>query len=320
MMAATLPFLALACLGSAVPDPLSAARDWFAAGEYERAARVLEDASKLDPHDARLAYWEARCRYERADYDRAIERAQHAVELAPDDSRAWQWLGRAYGGKAERSSWFSGFSLARQVGRALAQAVKLDASNLEAQRDLIEFYLRAPGLVGGGKDRARRQVERLSAIDAAEGHLARGDLLLDEQELASAEAEYRAAFDARPPRVGVCLEVADFYRKRGQAARMEEAVEAAAAADALDPRLDWYRAVARVLAGDRLAEAEQLLTAYLRRPPSSERPSPASAREWLGRLYERQDRRELALAQYRAALALDPDRREARAALGRLGR
>jgi hypothetical protein len=53
-------------------------------------------------------------------------------------------------------------------------------------------------------------------------------------------------------------------------------------------------------------------------PERSDWPSHAAAREWLGRLYELQGKRTEAAEQYRAALQLEPKRKEARARLQRL--
>ncbi|MBI3669175.1 MAG: hypothetical protein HY237_05290 [Acidobacteria bacterium] len=119
--------------------------------------------------------------------------------------------------------------------------------------------------------------------------------------------------------MGLYLNVADFYQTRQDAARLEEAVEAAARLDAADRRLGYYRGVARIVAGNRLQEAEKLLKNYLTTVPQrSDFPSHSSAQEWLGHLYERQGRRDAAMVQYRLALESDPHNKTARDNLRRL--
>ena len=79
----------------------------------------------------------------------------------------------------------------------------------------------------------------------------------------------------------------------------------------------WSRL--RVIQQKDAPRAEQLLRAYLdAAPDNSELPPRASAREWLGRLYEAQGKRAEAAEQYRAALQLDPKRKEAKARLEKL--
>ena len=115
--------------------------------------------------------------------------------------------------------------------------------------------------------------------------------------------------------------MASYYRSRNDAAHMEEAVEAAAKVDASDVRLNYFRGVARVVAGDRLDEAERFLKAYIGKAcPRRDDPSPAAAHEWLGRLNERTGKPQQALEHYRAALSLDPGRKNAQEAAKRLQR
>jgi len=314
-------WLGAAATGIAPPGEDAAAepRRAFSAGEYARAAALLDAAIARDARDASLRYWLARCQYELNQYDEAEESARRAVAMDPDNSDYHGWLGRALGRRAERAGWLSGFSLARQVRAEFETAVRLDPRNVQAQRDLIEFYSQAPGVVGGGADKARRQVDALAAIDAVEGHLARAAVWANEKMPDRADTEYRAAMAARPGRAGPYLEAADFYEQRRDPVRMEEAVEAAAALDSANPQLLYSRGVAAVLRGGRDADAERLLRQYLDTvPPRSDLPSKAATREWLGQLYERQGRPDAAAEEYRSALQLDRDRRGARDALRRL--
>lgn len=318
LAAAILVFL-VTVSSSAANGPSAVASRQFEAGKYQEAAAVLQAAVAQNGQDAGLHYWLARCYYELGDFDRAIPSAQRTVELAPGNSEYHLWLGRAYGLKAERASWFSALSLAKKTRREFEEAVRLDPFNFAAQRDLIEFYRRAPGIVGGGDDKARRHIEALAALDAVEGHLAWGEYWVDKKKPDQAEAEFRQALDARPKRVSPYLEVADFYLSRNDGGRMEEAVKAAARVDPSDRRLAYYRGVVHVLAGNRLDEAERLLKTYLETVPQrSDRPSHASAFEWLGRLYEKQGKCNAAVEQYRKAFDLDPHSKTVRESLRRL--
>jgi tetratricopeptide (TPR) repeat protein len=297
------------------------AQQEFAAGDYTRAATLLRTAADEDGHEAAVHYWLARCRYELGQYDQATESARRAVQLDPDRSEYHHWLGRALGRLAERSGWLSALSHAREARAEFETAVRLDPRNLQAQRDLIEFYALAPRIVGGGVQRAWRQAESLNAVDPVEGCLARAQLWTGEKQPARAEAEYRRVMEAGPESVRPYLEVAAFYEQRRDGSRMSGAVAVAAALSSTDPELAYYRGVAALLVGEHDAEAERLLRQYLDTvPPRSDFPSPAATREWLGQLYERQGRIEAAVEEYREALRLDHDRQGARAALRRLAR
>ena len=316
LLAAVLLFGAPAA--PAASGPVDIARREFDRGNYQQAAAVLDPLAE-NSQDARLHFWLGRSYFELHNFGRAVAAAERSVLHDPENSDYHLWLGRSYGRKAEQSGWFSGFSLARKARRQFEEAVRLQPSNFSAQHDLIQFYLEAPGIVGGGQDKALKQIETLAALDAAEGHLGRGAYGVKLKKLEQAEGEYRKVLAGKPRRINIYFDVADFFEARKDPAQMEEAVEGAARIDASDPRLDYYRGVSLVLAGKRPAKAEEFLKNYLAVvPPRSDRPAHAAAREWLGKLYEGQGRCRAAADEYRKALDLDTHLKTAREALKRV--
>ncbi len=305
----------------AVQGPLADAAHLFDAGKYQRAAEVLRVAAGKDASDAKIYYWLGRNYFELRDIEHAVTSLERAVQLDAANAEYHDWLGRACGRKAEQAGVFSSLLLAKRSRREFEEAVRLDPSNFHAQHDLIEFYYRAPGIAGGGEDKAQKQIEALAALDAVEGHLARADFYMDKKKPELAEQEARQAWEVKPRRIQPYFDIADFYLKRSDAVHAEQAVEAAAQIDSADRRLSYYRGAVRVLAGNRLNEAEQLLRTYLVNVPQrSDLPSHAGALEWLGRFYEKEGRRATAAEQYRAALAIDPHSKSARDALRRISK
>jgi tetratricopeptide (TPR) repeat protein len=300
--------------GSAV---LQMAQRQFNAGNYSSAIATLQPAVSQNPNSAEIYYWLARNYYELHDYDNAITHAEKSVELDAKNSLYHQWLGRAYGEKADRER---SFSLAKKVKKEFQEAVRLNPSNIQARRDLQEYDIDAPWIAGGNKDEAREQAEAIAALDPVEGHLARAVLNLELQKKPElAENEYREVLKAKPVRVEPYFEAANFFVRQNKPAELEAVTQAAALAAPSDPRLGFYRGVARVLSGTELPRAEEYLKSYLASTPDrSDWPSHAAAREWLGRLYEAEGKNVEAAEQYRAALQLDPGRKEARARLQHL--
>ena len=296
-------------------DTLSQAQNQFELGQYRQAKALLEGAPDLS-RDARMQYWLARVHYELRDWDKAIASAEKAVELDGSRSEYHQWLARACGEKAERSR---SLFLARRVKKELEEAVRLGPSNVSARRDLVHYYLEAPWIAGGSKDKAREQIESIAALDAVQGHLARADYWREENKLDEVEREYRQVLQASPTSPDPYFEIADYYLDRNDAARVEQAAEQAARVNPTDSRLGFFRGVARVLSGNRAGEAEQMLRGYLQSVSRSENPSHASALAWLGTLFERQGKRKEAATQYRAALEINPQHEGAREGLKRVG-
>jgi tetratricopeptide (TPR) repeat protein len=244
------------------------------------------------------------------DFSRAISSFEQAVALDPDRSEYHDWLGRACGRKADensRSNMAAALSLARRTHREFEAAVKLDAKNIDAQRDLISFMANAPRNLGGGEENALEQIRALSSVDSVEGTLALADLYAVQKKYEQAGREYQKVLESQPDRIDVFLEAADYYCDRGDSMHLEQAVEAAAKIDSSDRRLNYYRGVELVLEMRAPAAAESDLRTYISTvPDNSELPAHSSAYEWLGKLYESEKRPDLAAEQYKAALALDP--------------
>jgi tetratricopeptide (TPR) repeat protein len=308
---------------AAMPADISAllqtAQRQFNAGNYSAAITTLQSAVVQNPSSGEAYYWLGRTYYEIRDYDNAIAAGEKSIALDPKNSVYHQWLGRIYGGKADRDR---SFSYARKVKKEFEAAVQLNPDNLAARRDLEEYDLQAPWVVGGNKDEAKAQVDAIAALDPVAGHLARGVYDMDGAKKADlAEKEYREVLAAKPAKIEPYLEVIAFFQQQNKPADMQTAIEAAALVAPNDPRLGYWRGAALTLAGTNLGDAEKYLKAYLASTSDrSDWPSHAAARVWLGRVYEAQGKRSAAAEQYRAALQLDSSDKDAKARLDKLAK
>jgi tetratricopeptide (TPR) repeat protein len=294
----------------------------YNSGHYQEAAEALTAAAEAKPKEPALPYWLGRCFYEMRDFARSVSSFEHAVALDAERSEFHDWLGRAWGRKAEESGTlaaFSALSMARKASHEFATAVRLDAGNLEAQRDLIRYLLNAPGIAGGSEERAQEQINALAAIDPIEGRLARAELFTTHKKFDQADEEYQKILHLPLRRESVALEIAEYYRDKEDGEHMQEAVNIAAELDPADRRLQYYRGVVLILTHRNAAEAEKNLRAYMDSVPNSaEVPPHASAHEWLARLYEGEQKLDLAAQEYEAALTLDPHNKGIREALKRV--
>ena len=289
----------------------------FNSGNYSGAVSTLQVAVIANPNNAELSYWLGRSYYELHDYDNSITNLEKSVQNDPKNSDYHLWLGRAYGGKADREH---SFFLAKKVKKEFEDAVAANPSNIPARRDLEEFDIDAPWVVGGNKDEAKAQVEAIAAIDPVQGHLARALYYAQvTKKQDAAESEYQQALAVKPNKVDPYFDAANYFVKQNKPAQLKAAIDGAAAVNPNDPRLAYYRGVYGVLSAVDPSHSEQDLKSYLASTPDrSDWPSHAGAREWLGRLYESQGKRAEAAEQYRASLQLDPGRKEVRTRLEHL--
>src|SRR5580704_9265480 len=174
-------------------DALEAARRAYESSDYSKAVLELQAA------------------------DAAITSAERAVAIDPKSSVYHEWLGRAYGEKAEHSSMFSALGLARKTHREFEVAVELDEKNFPARQALIEYYCEAPGMVGGGEEKAKPEIQKLQAMDASEGHFAAGVCRKQKKDFAAADAEFKLALESQPKRADLIYDIGDYAMRHGQA-------------------------------------------------------------------------------------------------------
>ena len=276
-------------------------------GRYNRAVDALNSAIAKSPDDASLHFLLGQSYYQLGDFPRAVASLERAVQLAPKDSEYRDWLAKSYGRKAEESMFLSAMSWARKTHREFEIAVELDPQNFEAQRDLIRYEMNAPGVVGGGDDKALKHIDALEKIDPIQGQLARGEFFATKKRMPEADAVFGKILESNSDRAGVYFEVSDYYRDRANAEKMGEAVDKAEHIDPDDRRLKFYKGVLLVMEGKSPSEAEMLLKSYVATvPDNSDLPPHAAALEWLGKLYESLGRFSEAAEQYRLSLSLDP--------------
>src|SRR6202049_1507866 len=154
---------------------LEAGRRAYELSDYEKAVKILQDAVAKNPRDGEVLLLLAKSHFELRQFDAAVANAERALAVAPDNSIYHEWLGRSFGEKASKSSWFSALSLARKAQQEFETAVRLDEKNYSAFQALIEFDCAAPGIAGGGEDKALPKIAQLEAMDEAGGHSAGGD-------------------------------------------------------------------------------------------------------------------------------------------------
>lgn len=313
------PCFSVAAASPVDPDAPAEIAQFYQAGHYDQAVEALQAAIGRSPQDASLQYWLGRSYYEKSDYSKAISSFERATNLEPANSQFHLWLGIACGRKAEESNMFSAFGLARRTHHEFQTAVQLDSSNLEAQRDLIRYMLFAPGFLGGGDDHAQEQIATLAQVDPVQADLARGEFFTARKKFDEAGQQYGKLMQTDGQKAGVYFEIAEYYRDQDQPQEMRKALEAARKANPPDQRLEYYRGVELVLEKRDLPRAEKYLRLYLGEvPPNSAFPSQSSAHDWLGKLYEAEDKPDQAEEEYRMAQSLNPRNKDVREDVKRL--
>jgi tetratricopeptide (TPR) repeat protein len=261
--------------------PADQARELYNRTDYEAALKVLRPVSNKDAATYHLM---GMCYYMQGDPKKAGDFFLQAVELRPGESDYHLWLGRAFGRRAETSSFLTAPGYASKARDSFEKAVQLDPKNLDAISDLFEYYLDAPGFLGGGLDKAARLATHMAELNPAEGHWALSRLAEKRKEDRKAEEQLRRAIDLAPRQAGRVIDLAKMLAKAGRYQESDEAFRRAESLAPGSPRIMFARASVYIETGRNLDLARQLLRRYLESPLTPDDPPRKDAERLLRRV------------------------------------
>jgi tetratricopeptide (TPR) repeat protein len=297
----------------------TAAEDLIEAGHWKRARALVEPRLREMPNDPLAVFLMSQINFAFGHKEAPLDLAEKAVALAPGVAKFHRQLAEALGVKAQRSNLLQQALLARRFRKEIDAALAIDPNDVQAQRDLMEYYLLAPGLVGGDRKQAEAVAERIGRIDRGQGLLAQARIAQFYHDPARQESMLRKAVEAAQSKYKIRIALAQFYTK--ERVNWDAAAENARAAIEIDPtRADGYsilaaayaaqgkwpelestlaaadRAIpddltphfraaeAAITAGSNYAGARADLRKYLSQEPEGNQPTFADARQKLGEI------------------------------------
>jgi tetratricopeptide (TPR) repeat protein len=272
---------------------LGSALSWAESAEWSNAYKLyqrtdyrasIEVLLPFDKKDAAVLQLLGQNYFMLGEYVKATQVLERSVSLNPRNTEALMWLGRAFGRRAESSSLFTAPGYASKSRQMFERAVAADPSNREAIGDLFDYYLQAPGFLGGGENKAVSLAAQVERRDPAEGHYYQALLAEKHKQYDTAEEHFRAALHLAPRQVGRFIDLAKYLAERGRAKESDAVFEEAERVAPNTPKLLYERAQIYVHSGRNLEAARRLLERYLHAPLTPSDPPRASAEALLRKI------------------------------------
>ncbi|HYK89307.1 MAG TPA: tetratricopeptide repeat protein [Acidobacteriota bacterium] len=307
------------------PHPLAAAADGldqaiqlYQHGRFYQAADLLSRMVPSSGTDAELRLWFGKALLKTHKWDEAVHQMEKAVELKPNEAVYYLWLGRAFGGRASHSTFFTAPGWAKKVFKSFETAERLAPENLDVRFDLMSYYLNAPAFLGGGRDKALAEAEAIGKVSPSAGCTARSLIFEKEKVWDQARAELLKATTMSPRDVNALLDLADFLLRRREYPEAEAKARKALRFNASLPRAKLILAAAQIRLGEDLAEAESTLETLSQGPLTDDDPDFEDVFYWLGQAYLAEGKKQEAQGAFSAALRYNPDYDKAKSALSKL--
>jgi len=325
-------------------------------GHWKRLKPIVESRVAANPNDAEAQWLLARVRMAWKDVDGALAPAEKAAALDPKNVEyRWQ-VAQVVGELASSASIFKQMGLAKRYKREVEAALALNPKHTQSMTGLMEYYNRAPGIVGGDKKKAGEIPAQVMAVNKVDGWIAKVRLLQQQSPVPAGEIEqaWVQAVQADPSRYEPHINLASIYTG-GPTPRWELAEKEALTAKKIDgdrtapytvlaavyasterwTELDavlaeaekqipdnltpYLRASGALLAaGKDLARAERYARKYLSQEPEPNASTPAVAHWRLGLILEKQGKKPEAIAELQKAAQLDPKFEQAQKDLKRV--
>jgi Flp pilus assembly protein TadD len=270
--------LAVWPLLAADPTSLDQARQLYQLTDYAASLKIL---GAIQPKDGPVFELIGRNHYMQGEYKKATEILEKAAAADPANSDYELWLGRAFGRRAETASPFTAPPNANKARQHFEKAVQLNPRNMEALSDLLEYYLEAPGFMGGGLDKAAGVADRMASIDPVEGHCAQARLAEKKKEFGSAEQHLQRAAELAPHQASRLIDLARFLARQGRYRESDRSFSKAEKIAPNSPQLIYARADTYIEQGRNLAAARKLLQRYLEAQLTPDDPPRAAAEKLL---------------------------------------
>jgi Flp pilus assembly protein TadD len=247
--------------------------------DYESSLRILAQDSSPDEPTYLLT---GKNYFMLGDYKKAVDSFEKALSENPRSSEAELWLGRAWGRRAENGGPMA-IIYASRTRQCFEKSIALDPNNREAKNDLFDFYLNAPGFLGGGVDKAEAAARGIATERPAEYEFEEAQIADKRNDFSGAEAHLRRAMGLALGEAGRIVDLARFLAKRGRLTESDRLFAQARTLAPGKPGIALAEARAYIENHRNLEQARKLLESYLQASLTPDDPPRQEAEKLLKR-------------------------------------
>jgi tetratricopeptide (TPR) repeat protein len=251
--------------------------------------------------------------------DAAVKSFERAVKADEKNSDAHLWLARAVGTVAGNANVLRQPFLAKRAKSEFDKAAELDPNSVGAREGLLQFYIRARGVMGGSINKAKEEAAKIAKLNPYRGHFAENQIANNQKDLAAAEKNWRAFHAAYPDSAAAMTNLANFLQVNNRLDESWPIIEKFAAAHPDNVTGKWWVARTASISGKQLDRGEKLINELLAIPEGKvPRVANDALHLRLGDIHAKRGDKAKARAEYEQALRINPKLEAAKKALASL--
>ena len=183
--------------------------------KYSEAQTFFESAVKNNNMDAESQYYLAVALMLQQKYSDAQDAVDEAIDLNDHIARYHLLRGQILGQKAMNANVISQGLLAPKIKNAFLRASELDPGNIEARQALYNYYVMAPGIMGGSDEKAFEQASAVVKLNPFRGYMMLANFYNRvKKDSVEAERQIKKAIAAEPDRGNGYKQLGYLYMNR----------------------------------------------------------------------------------------------------------
>jgi tetratricopeptide (TPR) repeat protein len=286
-------------------------------GKFSQAVSLLQKLRNSSPSEPDVRLWLGKSYLKIREWDKGVQEMEALVRLQPSNARYHLLLGRACGDRASHSIFLTAMGWAKRVVKEFETARTLAPEDVDIRFDLLEYYLEAPGIVGGGKDKAEAEAQAIARLNPEKGFLARATIHLKNKNWDLARKELNQAVINYPQSASACKDLAEFLLDRKDFENALDFAKKALMLNGKSKRSRLIAAAAKIRLKTDLDDPAKNLQEFVAGTLGDEDPSFEEVYYWLGECWLAKGEKAKAMDAFKSALAFNPEYSKAKDGLSK---
>jgi cytochrome c-type biogenesis protein CcmH/NrfG len=292
---------------SAFAQDLNLGKKLLVERKLEEASAEFAKFRKETPGYADSRYYLGIICTRKNEFEKAETYLRQAIALNDNNADYHVAMGSLLGQEAMDANLIKQGLLAPKIKNEFETAARLDPKNIEARWMLINYYIRAPKIMGGDVEKGKAVADEIMKLNPAEGNSAWGTIWRSEKRNDLAEKNYQTAIILAIDSIKYYYALARFYEAIPNTGKALETYHKTA--EKFPGNRQAYLQIGRVTAnsGSRMDEGEKSLNKFIGLTENKKDRSLANAYYYLGLIEKKRGNLANAKKYIETALKLNPE-------------
>lgn len=297
-------------------DELKNGEKLFEQQDYKKAGEVLYKLVEAEPENSKALFLLGKIMLQKGETDESIAFFEKAIEIEQKNSEYHLYLAKSCMKALPAANFMRKGFLSNKMKGSLLKSVEYNDNNIEARYSLAMYYMQAPFFAGGDTDKAFAQAEEVVKRVPSVGYKLKGQLFEIDGKTKEAVAAYQKLIEINPADTESYYLIGMAYQNGKDYDNALLYFQKAIGLDGDNATKSLYQ-IGRtaVFAGRNYDEGAEALKLYLKQKVQSGTPTHDAAHWRLGMIYQKQQKNQLALAEFQKAVEMNPEDENYRKAL-----